>query len=295
MNKLPLARVRTRGLLALALTTTSLLTTGIARAQEAGAEDKKEDVIVLEKFDASDKKYDPTGLITDRPVGSAFGFDKSLSDTPKAITLISTQQMESIGLRVSDDLVKVAPSTYSNFRYGLQGNISIRNQTSDFYFRGMKRIDPQRNFRTIWGANDGLEIVRGPASPIFGLGRIGGYVNFIPKSARASTGKYLEDVETTLKLTVGAFDKKIAQIDTAGPMKLGDHQGGFAVYAYWEDSGSYFQNSFDKQQLIQTTFTLDLTKSFRVEAGAVYHHSNGGLPGGTNRTTHDQIATDTYW
>src|SRR5256885_11222962 len=147
MNKLTLVRARRRGLLALALSTSSLFARGAARAQEAAADDKKEDVIVLEKFDASDKKYDPTGLITDRPVGSAFGFDKALSDTPKAITLISTQQMESIGLRVSDDLVKVAPSTYSNFRYGLQGNISIRNQTSDFYFRGMKRIDPQGNFR----------------------------------------------------------------------------------------------------------------------------------------------------
>ncbi|MCX6950779.1 MAG: hypothetical protein NTV51_01120 [Verrucomicrobia bacterium] len=264
-------------------------------AAYAAETEKKEDIVLLEKFIAGDKKLDPTGLLTDRPVGSAFGFDKALSETPKAITLISTAQMETVGIRVSDDLVKVAPSTYSNFRYGLQGNISIRNQTSDFYFRGMKRIDPQGNFRTIWGANDGLEIVRGPASPIYGLGRIGGYVNFIPKSARASTGKYLEEERGVVRLTMGAYDKKIATIDVAGPADLMGKKGGYAVYAYWEDSGNYFQNTFDKQKLLQATYTIDVANQLRVETGLVYHKSNGGLPGGTNRTTADQIATNTYW
>lgn len=267
------------------------------RAQAAPAEPAKkpEDVVVLEKFVAQEKPFDPTGLINNRPVGSAFGFEKPVYEVPKAVSLISTQQMESVGIRVSDDLVKVAPSTYSNFRYGLQGNISIRNQTSDFYFRGMKRIDPQGNFRTIWGANDGLEIVRGPASPIFGLGRIGGYVNFIPKTARATTGKYLENMTGSTRLTVGAYDKKIATIDIAGPADLGTKQGGFAVYGYWEDSKSYFLNSWDNQQLVQATYTLDLARTLRIETGLVYHKSNGGLPGGTNRTTIDQIQRGTYW
>src|SRR5882724_279706 len=269
MNKLPLARARTRGLLALALSTTSLLAPSAIRAQEAATEDKKEDVVVLEKFDASDKKYDPTGLITDRPVGSAFGFDKSLSDTPKAITLISTQQMESIGLRVSDDLVKVAPSTYSNFRYGLQGNISIRNQTSDFYFRGMKRLDPQGNFRTVYTANDSLEIVEGPASPIFGLGRIGGYVNFNPKSGRASTGKYLDEDTGSVKVTYGSYDKKIVTGDISGPVKLFGKEGGYSIYGYFEDSGSYKVNGFHSDEIIQGTYSANMTKDFRLETGFV--------------------------
>lgn len=264
-------------------------------AEKEKTEKTPEDVVVLDKFVTNEKPADPTGLMNERPIGSAFGFEKPIVEAPKAISVISTLQMETVGIRVSDDLVKVAPSTYSNFRYGLQGNISIRNQTSDFYFRGMKRIDPQGNFRTIWGANDGLEIVRGPASPIFGLGRIGGYVNFIPKTARAQTGKYLDHISGSERITVGAYDKKIATVDVAGPLKVKDKPAGFAVYAYWEDSGSYFLNSFDKQQLVQTTFTMDVSKAMRIEAGAVYHHSNGGLPGGTNRTTIDQIQRDTYW
>ncbi|MEN9636635.1 MAG: hypothetical protein RL077_5039 [Verrucomicrobiota bacterium] len=75
----------------------------------------------------------------------------------------------------------------------------------------MKHIDPEGNFRTIfrtfWGANDGLEIVRGPASPILGLGRIGGYVNFIPKNACASTGRYLEESKGPVRLTMAPATK----------------------------------------------------------------------------------------
>src|SRR5258708_12389763 len=91
-----------------------------------------EDIVKLEKFVASEKPVDPTGLINDRPVNSAFGFDKSLTAAPKAITLISTQHLETVGIRVSDDLVKFAPSAHPNSLHALQGNISTLTQTSAF-------------------------------------------------------------------------------------------------------------------------------------------------------------------
>jgi iron complex outermembrane receptor protein len=33
--------------------------------------------------------------------------------------------------------------------------------------------------------------VRGPSSPIYGPSKTGGYMNFVPKSARAGKGKFL--------------------------------------------------------------------------------------------------------
>ncbi len=150
---------------------------------------------------------------------------------------------DSLGIKNTEDLVKAAPSTYTLFRFGLQGNLSIRNQSSDFYFRGMRRIDPQGNFSTRWGANDSLEIVRGPASAIFGLGRIGGYVNFNPKTGRASTGKYLDTETGNVKVTYGSYDKKIISGEVSGPLKIMGKQGGYSVYAYYETGGSYRINN----------------------------------------------------
>jgi iron complex outermembrane receptor protein len=259
-------------------------------------EEKKEDVVLMEKFVAGGKGFDAIGIMPNKPSNLAFGFDKALVDTPRAITLVSSQQIESLGLHNTEDLVKAAPSTYTTFRFGLQGNLSIRNQTSDFYFRGMRRIDPQGNFSTRWGANDSLEIVRGPASPIFGLGRIGGYVNFNPKTARAETGKYLEKAESTAKLTYGSFDKKVFSLETSGPLDVAGKQAGYSVYGYVESGGSYrVNNRINQQQLLQATVSINLTKNVRMEMGTVLQSSYGGLDGGNNRTTPETIPMKTYW
>src|SRR5882724_8893450 len=268
------------------------------KAQETKSSDpsspSEENVIKLETF-VADEKLSNNSIISNKPTPIAFGFDKPLMDTPRAITVVSSDMLDMGAIRSAEDLVKVAPATFSNFRFGLQGNISIRNQTSDFYFRGMKRLDPQGNFRTVFTANDSLEIVEGPASPIYGLGRIGGYVNFNPKSGRASTGKYLEQDTGSVKLTYGSYDKKIVTGDISGPVKIFGKEGGYSIYAYVEDSGSYKVNGFHSDEIIQGTYSANMTKDFRLETGFVIQHSYGGLPGGDNHTTRDTIASQSYW
>lgn len=257
-----------------------------------------EEVVKIEKLVSEESLEDKALVLPTEPTRSVFGLSQSLAETPRSATVVNASLLDNLGIRNSEDLIKISPSTYSNFRFGLQGNISIRNQTSDFYFRGMRRIDPQGNFRTMWTANDSLEIVRGPSSPIFGLGRIGGYVNFNPKTARlATTGKYLEEPSGQVRVTIGSYDKKIATAEVGGPVTIPllNKKGGYHVYVYNEDSGSYKVNNFDKQELIQGTLSFGLTDALRVETGGVWQHSNGGLPGGINRTTRDTISRQTYW
>ncbi|HEY0943706.1 MAG TPA: TonB-dependent receptor [Opitutaceae bacterium] len=258
-----------------------------------------EDVVVLERFVTEDGgDGDSNFVLPKTPTRSVFGFARSLDETPRSVTVVNASLLDNLGIRNSEDLVKIAPSAYSNFRFGLQGNISIRNQTSDFYFRGMKRIDPQGNFRTLWTANDSLEIVRGPASPIYGGGRIGGYVNFNPKTARlANTGKYLEKNSGQFRLTYGSYNKKIATGEVGGPVDIPflNKKGGFHIYAYLESSDHYKLNSFEEQELVQGTLSFDLTEAMRIETGFVLQHSKGGLPGGINRTTQETITRGTYW
>src|SRR5215212_8580345 len=98
-------------------------------AQETKSSDtpsSDENVVKLERFIANENTVDSNSIIANRPSGVAFGFDKPLMDTPRAITVVSSEMLDIGAIRSSEDLVKVAPSTYSNFRFGLQGNISIR-------------------------------------------------------------------------------------------------------------------------------------------------------------------------
>lgn len=256
-----------------------------------------EDVVVLEKFVTEAEEGDPNRIAPNQPTQSVVGLARSLYDTPRSATNISSEFLTTLAIRSSEDIARIAPSTYSNYRFGLQGNVSVRNQTSDFYFRGMRRIDPQGNYRTIYAANDSIEIVRGPPSSIYGLGRIGGYVNFNPKTARLEkTGKYLEKATGDIAYTYGSYNKNIVTVDVGGPVKVAGRNGGYQVFGYYEDSDSYYVLSpHDRHKIVQATFTLDLNPSWRLETGGVSQFSFGGLPGGINRTTQGLVNANKYW
>ena len=69
-----------------------------------------------------------------------------------------------------------------------------------------------------------MDIVRGPASPVSGPSRIGGFLNFVPKSARAETGQYLEEPTGEISFTGGSFKKAVLSAEAGGP---GDPKGLF--------------------------------------------------------------------
>ncbi len=283
---------------ALAAAASLLACAPAGRSDQAVAAKPTEDIVTMEKFVSEAAGGDANRIVPNAPTKSVLGLDKTLFETPRSATNISSELLQTLAIRNSEDIARIAPSTYSVFRYGLQGNVSVRNQTSDFYFRGMRRIDPQGNYRTIFAANDSIDIVRGPPSPIYGLGRIGGYLNFNPKTARLEkTGKYLDHVTGDIAYTTGSWDKNIVTVDVGGPMKFGDHQGGYQIFGYYEDSGSYYTNSpHDRHRIVQATATLDLTKAgLRLETGAVAQYSYGGLPGGINRTTQQLVDKGVYW
>jgi outer membrane receptor protein involved in Fe transport len=238
-----------------------------------------------------------TDVIPTEPIQSVVGFGKTLVETPRSVTVISAELLNSAGIENVEDLYQIAPSTYTNFRFGLQGGINVRNQAGDYYFRGIKKPDPQGNYRTIFTAFDSIEIVRGPASPIFGGGRIGGYLNFNPKTARSTTGKYLEKSEGKVSLSVGSWDRRVATLDYSGPVNglPGDRKGGFYYFGYFEDSGSFYETAFDKHFINQFAFSADINDQWRLETGAVAQLSKGGLNGGINRVTQELFTQGKYW
>ena len=91
-----------------------------------------------------------------------------------------------------DDLVLISPGAFTQSFFGVAGSLDVRGTPGEVYFRGVRRVNNPGNYPTPIGATDRIDIVRGPASPIYGPSKIGGYLNFEPKSARAETGQYLE-------------------------------------------------------------------------------------------------------
>ena len=141
------------------------------------------------------------------------------------MSFISREQIDLYDLSSVADLGRVVAGVYTPARYGIEGSIDIRGVPADTYLRGMKRVVLQGNARSVLAAMDVIEVVKGPPSPIFGLGKIGGYTNFVPKSGRAGVGGYLPSDQGFFETIVGTYDRREFSGGVGGPIEFGEQEG----------------------------------------------------------------------
>ncbi|RJG56337.1 TonB-dependent receptor [Sphingobium terrigena] len=232
--------------------------------------------------------------LPDKDVGSIFGFAKTLVETPRSASTISSEQIERFGITDIYDLVAQAPGTFTNSFFGVGGALDIRGTPGEVYFRGMRRLDNPGNYPTPIGASERIDIVRGPASPIYGPSKTGGYMNFVPKSARVKDGSLLTGPEGEISYTGGSWERNVIKASVRGPAKIGSQEFGYSVYAEIEDSGSYYDNMSTKQTILQAAFDTDVTDTLRIEFGGQYQKFIGQQNGGWNRLTQDLVDNGTY-
>lgn len=260
-------------------------------AEEADAETASEDVTQLSDMEVTE---DPLRAVSMEPSESAFGFTKPLMETPRSVSFISEEQINLFSLNSVEDLVRVVPGAFTTTRFGIQGGIDVRNVPADTYFRGMKRINLQGHSRTVLAAMDSIEVVKGPPSPIYGMGKIGGYTNVTPKSGRAKVGGYLTSAQGFAQGIVGSYDRSEWSFGVGGPLGLKEKQGGYYVYGLLEDSESFTRGVPYKQKIVQAAVSVDdFIGPFRLDVGANYQKTRtaGAL---TSRVTQDLIDDGTY-
>ena len=234
------------------------------------------------------------GALPLKEVGSIFGFDKTLVETPRSASTVSKEQLERFGITQIYDLVSQTPGTFTSSFFGTGGALDIRGAPSDVYFRGMLRLDNPGNYATPIGAADRIDIVRGPASVIYGPSKIGGYMNFVPKTARASNGTFANEAKGDLELNLGSWGRKVLKGSVTGPGKIGGHEFGYSLYAEVEDSDSYYRNVFTKNALFSAAFDTNISASLRTEFGFTYQKYDSKQNSGWNRLTQNLIDTGTY-
>lgn len=238
---------------------------------------------------------DPNFILPTQPIEGAIGFAKSIVETPRSVSVVSSEMLSSMAITDVSDLSRIVPSANTTTRWGIQGNIDIRNMTADTYFRGMKRIEPQGNSRTVLQANEQIEVVRGPAPTYFGSGKIGGYTNMTPKSGRSRTGAFLDESEGFVEFTIGSESKRVATFGYGGPLKLseGDLKGGYYIFGLIEDSDSYYEHVPLGQQVLQAAISQELKGGWRLETGLNYQETKGA-GGFLNRVTQDLVSKGIY-
>ncbi|MYC24813.1 MAG: TonB-dependent receptor [Gammaproteobacteria bacterium] len=253
-------------------------------AQES-EEDSIEEVVVVGNL----------GSLPIEEVETVYGFGKTLLLTPRSASSVSDEMINRFGIRDIDELIAVAPGTFTQSFFGVAGALDIRGTPGETYFRGIRRLDNPGNYPTPIGASDRIDIVRGPASPIYGPAKIGGYLNFNPKSARIEhTGEIVNKNIGAVSLVVGSWDKLIVTAETGGATQFNNEDFGYYLYAEVEDSESYYRNNDDEQTLLQASFDVDLSEHVHLQFGGMFHAYKGQQNAGWNRLTQELIDQGVY-
>ena len=273
-----LEHLNVRGLLVLAI--------GLLGFNSAMAESEMEEIVV---------KGDLGSLPGER-VDSVFGFEKSILETARSASTVSEEMMDRFNMQDIDELVVLAPGTFTQSFFGVAGALDVRGTAGETYFRGVRRLDNPGNYPTPIGASDRVDIVRGPASPIYGPSKIGGYLNFNPKSARIEeTGSYIEERTGELSYSGGSWDRSVLTAEVGGPAEFGGKPLGYYVYGEVEHSGSFYSNAPGvDQSLLQASFDMDMSVTVRLQFGGMWHDYKGSQNAGWNRLTQDLIDNGTY-
>ncbi|HEY4214987.1 MAG TPA: TonB-dependent receptor [Steroidobacteraceae bacterium] len=262
-----------------------------AAKSDTGDKAKSDDVAKLSDISVTE---DALKSVADAPSASSFGFTKPLLETPRAVSFVSDEQLSLMGISTVEDLMKAVPGVYTTTRYGLQGGVNIRDVQADNYFRGMKRINMQGHARTELEGMDSIEVVKGPPSPIYGMGAIGGYVNMVPKSGRSKVSGYLSGEQGFIQGIVGSYNRSETSFGVGGPYDVFDKHAGFYVFGLIENSDTFIKQVSVKQKYFQASTSVDnFVGPFRLETGTQMQNSvtTGAY---MNRVTPDLIRNGNY-
>ena len=256
---------------------------------EAQESDEK---VVLEKMVTSAKAADIYDVLPARETTSVFGTDRSLADTPRSVTVVESALIDLYGIRTVNDFVSVTAGTFTGNYFGVPGALDVRGERADNFFRGFRRVENRGNFPTPIASTDYVEIVKGPPPPIYGGGKVGGILNFIPKTAKSKTAKFIEQPVGAVNVTVGTYDKKSASIEYGTPFSLFGKRSGAYVFLQGEDSNSYYDKIYNKGVLAQLAVDTELSDSVLLEYGVMAQWANLNQSLGWNRVTQDLIDSD---
>jgi iron complex outermembrane receptor protein len=237
---------------------------------------------------------DRAGLLEREPSDTVFGLTRPLIETARSASFISDQTLDRFGVETVDRLTAVSPGTYTASFFGVPGAVNVRGTLAETYFRGFKRIENRGTYATSIGDAARIEIVRGPPTPIFGAGKVGGLLNLTPVTAR-DQGRLVAEPNGALTAGVGAYGQRSVAGTFNAPLRLGDTDGGLHLYAEAERGGEYYRGISPNRYNFQASADVDLNNNWSVAGGLMLHRSRGDVQTpGWNRLTQDLIDNGTY-
>lgn len=152
-----------------------------------------------------------TGVQLGEPVATKT--DTPLLETPQAVSVITAETLQAQGItRLADALRNVAGVTRSS-TYGYYDSYQIRGYDAAYgsiFLDGLTSGNVAGAVNELGGLEQ-VEVIKGPASALFGASPLGGVVNLVSKRPKA-------DRFLTVGLATGSYDLREVAVDANSPL-----------------------------------------------------------------------------
>ncbi|WP_442939887.1 TonB-dependent siderophore receptor [Nostoc sp.] len=190
--------------------------------------------------------------------------DTPLRDIPQSIQVVPQQVLRDQQATRLDDALRNVPGVVSSS--GPPGN----SESSGFTVRGFDSGITLRNGladplgdRSLELSNiERVEVLKGPASALFGNGSPGGTANLITKQP-------LDTPYYALEATVGSYSYYRGAVDLSGPLN-DDKRALYRLNVSYKDAGSFIDFAHDKNLLIAPVFSFAISERTKLSLEGEY-------------------------
>lgn len=254
-------------------------TSSIALATAAAPEPAIQTIAALDKTTARARNtvdevvVTGSGLELDSHTATASRLGLSVRETPAAIEVVTQAQMQEQGLRTLEEAYAAMPGITAGNLPGEPGMTAMRGFSSSaigYLFDGVRAADSSfmsRNFDT-WNFEK-VEVLKGPASVLYGAGSLAGTINLVPKKP------VLGDTSIDSMISYGSFDT--VRLGLGGNAPLGDSAAVRADVSHSRSSG-YIDDTDSKTTAITTGLKVEATDRLTLSAGLDYYEDDYNTP-----------------
>lgn len=221
-----------------------------AKAEEGATATGAETTLPEVKVQAgteNESRYQPLTTKT------AAKIEAELRDIPQTVNVIPETLFRDQGARSMNEVLRNVPGVGFSNGDGQRDQVTIRgfSAIADQFIDGVR--DDALYFRELANIEQ-VEVLKGPASVLYGRGSSGGLINRITK-------KPTDDPFTNVTTTVGSWDMKRFEVDSNQP--LGE-VAAFRINAAVEDSGSFRDQGFTERNFIAPSLQLNISEKTRL-------------------------------
>ncbi|WP_426370131.1 TonB-dependent receptor [Pseudocolwellia sp. HL-MZ7] len=195
--------------------------------------------------------------------GTATKSNMTLMQTPAAIVVVDKLLLsEQSSTTLQDSLRNISGLTQAGNNYGIGDNLSIRGLGANYTYDGIyggadleNGYNPTRSMTNI----ESVEVLKGPATGLYGMGSAGGVINLIEKKPQ-------EKESYEIKALVGQWNNVGVTLDATSA--LTDNTA-YRIVANYEESDGYRDLSSERSELY-ASLSYNLSAENRFLFSAAY-------------------------